>query len=141
MGLSPFQCCLVSQSTLFLSQESDVVVHSRMHLFMHLLCMWRIAREVLTWTGDRNKASADRHHTKPPLYVCCQKVWLSPRTSLSNFPHVNVVLALSLFLCLISVSSASVSVVGCMVSSGVPTLFVMCSCVSLHEVIMPEVCK
>ncbi len=58
-GLSPFQCCLGYQPPLFPSQESDAIVPSA-HAFI-----------------QRNKASADRHRTEPPLYVCGQKVWLS----------------------------------------------------------------
>lgn len=49
-----------------------------MHTFLQrCLCIWRISRESLTRTGERNKVSVDRHCTKPPIYVCGQKVWLS----------------------------------------------------------------
>ncbi len=77
MGLSPFQCCLGYQPPLFPSQESDAVVPSTHAFIQRCLRTWRTAREALTRTGERNKASADRHRTKPPLYVCGQKVWLS----------------------------------------------------------------
>ncbi len=76
-GLSPFQCCLGYQSPLFPSQESDAIVPSVHAFIQRCLRTWRTAREALTRTGERNKASADRHRTKPPLYVCGQKVWLS----------------------------------------------------------------
>ncbi len=76
-GLSPFQCCLGYQPPLFPSQESDPIVPSAHAFIQRCLRTWRTAREALTRTGERNKASADRHHTEPPLYVCGQKVWLS----------------------------------------------------------------
>ncbi len=51
-----------------------------MHAFVQrCLHTWRIAREALTRTGEKNKASADRHRTKSPFYVCRQKVWLSSK--------------------------------------------------------------
>ncbi len=51
-----------------------------MHAFIQrCLHTWWIAREAFTRTGERNKASADRHRTKPPFYVCGQKVWLSSK--------------------------------------------------------------
>uniref|UniRef100_A0A8C2EBD4 Gypsy retrotransposon integrase-like protein 1 n=1 Tax=Cyprinus carpio TaxID=7962 RepID=A0A8C2EBD4_CYPCA len=78
-GLSPFQCCLGYQPPLFPSQESDAVVPSAHAFIQRCLRTWRIAREALTRTGERNKASADRHRTKPPLYVCGQRVWLSTK--------------------------------------------------------------
>ncbi len=78
-GLSPFQCCLGYQPPLFPSQESDAIVPSAHAFIQRCLRTWRIAREALTRTGERNKASADRHRTKPPLYVCGQKVWLSSK--------------------------------------------------------------
>ncbi len=78
-GLSPFQCCLGYQPPLFPSQESDSIVPSTHAFIQRCLRTWRIAREALTRTGERNKASADRHRTKPPLYVCGQKVWLSSK--------------------------------------------------------------
>ncbi len=76
-GLSPFQCCLGYPPSLFPSQESDAVVPSTHAFIQRCLRTWRIAREALTRTGKRNKASADCHRTKPPLYACSQKVWLS----------------------------------------------------------------
>ncbi len=77
MGLSPIQCCLGYQPPLFPSQESEDVVPSEHAFIQRCLRTWRTAREALTRTGERNKASADRHRTKPPLYVCGQTVWLS----------------------------------------------------------------
>uniref|UniRef100_A0A8C1S753 Integrase catalytic domain-containing protein n=1 Tax=Cyprinus carpio TaxID=7962 RepID=A0A8C1S753_CYPCA len=82
-GLSPFQCCLGYQPPLFPTQESllrgDSVVPSAHAFIQRCLHTWRIAREALTRTSERNKASADRHRTKPPLYVCGQRVWLSTK--------------------------------------------------------------
>ncbi|KAI2655704.1 Transposon Tf2-11 polyprotein [Labeo rohita] len=78
-GLSPFQCCLGYQPPLFPSQESDAVVPSTHAFVQRCLRTWRIAREALTRTGERNKALADRHCIKPPPYVCGQKVWLSSK--------------------------------------------------------------
>ncbi len=77
--LSPFQCCLGYQPPIFPSQESDAVVPSAHAFVQRCLRIWRIAREAITWIGERNKASADHHRTKPPLYVCGQKVWLSSK--------------------------------------------------------------
>ncbi len=79
-GLSPFQCCLGYQPPLFPSQESDAIVLSAHAFIQRCLRTWRIVREALTRTGERNKASADRHRTKPPLYVYGQKVWLTSHT-------------------------------------------------------------
>ncbi len=79
MGLSPFQCCLGYQPPLFPSQESDAIVPSAHAFIQRCLRTWRIVREALTRTGKRNKASADRHRTKPPLYVYGQKVLLSSK--------------------------------------------------------------
>ncbi|KAL0172849.1 hypothetical protein M9458_033160, partial [Cirrhinus mrigala] len=76
-GLSPFQCCLGYQPPLFPSQESDAIVPSAHAFIRRCLRTWRLARQALIRTGERNKASADRHRSKPPLYVCGQKVWLS----------------------------------------------------------------
>ncbi len=75
--LSPFQCCLGYQPPIFPSQESDAVVPSAHAFVQRCLHTWRIAREAVTRTGERNKASADHHRTKPPLYMSGQKVWLS----------------------------------------------------------------
>uniref|UniRef100_A0A9J7WWR8 Gastrula zinc finger protein XlCGF57.1-like n=1 Tax=Cyprinus carpio carpio TaxID=630221 RepID=A0A9J7WWR8_CYPCA len=85
-GLSPFQCCLGYQPPLFPSQESDAVVPSAHAFIQRCLCTWRIAREALTRTGERNKASANCPRTKPPLYVCGQRVWLSTKDSNFRLP-------------------------------------------------------
>ncbi len=77
MGLSPFQCCLGYQPPLFPSQESGAIVPSAHAFIRRCLRTWRLARQALIRTGERNKTSADRHRSKPPLYVCGQKVWLS----------------------------------------------------------------
>ncbi len=78
-GLSPFQCCLGYQPPLFPSQEPDAIVPSAHAFIRRCLRTWRLARQALIRTGERNKALADRHRSKPPLYVCGQKVWLSTR--------------------------------------------------------------
>ncbi|KAL0147989.1 hypothetical protein M9458_056716, partial [Cirrhinus mrigala] len=44
--------------------------------------IWKRARETLLRVGARTKAQADRHRSKPPVYVVGQKVWLSS----SNIP-------------------------------------------------------
>jgi len=88
-GLSPFQCCLGYQPPLFPSQESDAIVPSAHAFIQRCLRTWRTAREALTQTGERNKTSADHHRTKPPLYVCGQKVWLSSQDLPFRLPHVN----------------------------------------------------
>ncbi|RXN09771.1 Retrotransposon-derived PEG10 [Labeo rohita] len=59
--------------------ESDAVVPSARAFVQRCLRTWRIAREALTQTGERNKALADHHRIKPPPYVCGQKVWLSSK--------------------------------------------------------------
>ncbi len=56
-GLSPFQCCLGYQPPLFPSQESDAIVPSAHAFIQRCLRTWKTAREALTWTGERNKAS------------------------------------------------------------------------------------
>ncbi len=76
-GLSPFQCCLDYEPPLFPSQVSDAIIPSAHALIRSCLRTWRFARQALIQTGERNKMSADRHRSKPPLYVCGQKVWLS----------------------------------------------------------------
>ncbi len=78
-GLSPFQCCLGYQPPLFPSQEPDAIVPSAHAFIRRCLRTWRLARQALIRTGERNKTLADRHRSKPPLYVCGQKVWLSTR--------------------------------------------------------------
>ncbi|XDV34465.1 hypothetical protein PO909_004623 [Leuciscus waleckii] len=78
-GLSPFQCCLGYQPPLFPSQETDAIVPSAQTFIQRCLRTWRLAREALSRTGERNRASADRHRSRPPLYVCGQKVWLSTK--------------------------------------------------------------
>ncbi len=85
-GLSPFQCCSGYQSPLFPSQESDAVVSSAHAFIQRCLRSWRITREALTRTGERNKVSADHHRTKPPLYVCGQNVWLSSKDIIFRLP-------------------------------------------------------
>ncbi len=75
-GLSPFQCCLGYQPPLFPLKNPMPLFHLCMRLFRDASVL---GGEALTRTGERNKASADHHRTKPPLYVCGQKVWLSSK--------------------------------------------------------------
>ncbi len=42
-----------------------------------ILSIWTRARETLLRVGACTKAKADRHRSKPPVYVVGQKVWLS----------------------------------------------------------------
>lgn len=74
-GLSPFQCCLGYQPPLFPLQESDASVPSAHAFIRRCLRMWRLARRALI--RARNRALADRHRPKPPLYMRGQRVWLS----------------------------------------------------------------
>ncbi len=83
-GLSPFQFCLGYQPPLFPSQESDAIVPSA-HAFVQIcLHIWRIAREALIRTGERNKALF-------PHFTCLvRRSGCLPKTLTSNFPHVNL---------------------------------------------------
>lgn len=90
MGLSAFQCCLGYQPPLIPSQESDAIVPSAHSLIQRCFCTWRLAREELSRTGEWNKASADRHSSKPPLYMCGQKIWLSTQNIPFKCPAHNL---------------------------------------------------
>ncbi|KAL0177380.1 hypothetical protein M9458_026274, partial [Cirrhinus mrigala] len=80
-GLSPFECSVGYQPPIFPSLESEVAVPSA-HAFVQR------ARETLVQVGARTKAKADRHRSRPPVYVVGSKVWLStkniPLRSVSN---------------------------------------------------------
>ncbi|KAL0195708.1 hypothetical protein M9458_009280, partial [Cirrhinus mrigala] len=80
-GLSPFECSLGYQPPIFPSLEPEVAVPSA-HAFVQR------ARETLLQVGARTKAKADRHRSRPPVYVVGSKVWLStkniPLRSVSN---------------------------------------------------------
>ncbi|XP_052466557.1 uncharacterized protein LOC128022809 [Carassius gibelio] len=87
-GLSPFECSVGYQPPIFPSMESEVAVPS-VHAFVQRCHRtWTRARETLLQVGARTKAKADRHRSRPPVYVVGQKVWLStkniPLRSISN---------------------------------------------------------
>ncbi len=87
-GLSPFECSLGYQPPLFPSMEYKVAVPSA-HVFVQICRRtWSRARQTLLQVGARTKVQADRHRSKPPVYVMGQKVWLSskniPLRSVSN---------------------------------------------------------
>ncbi|XDV33933.1 hypothetical protein PO909_004169 [Leuciscus waleckii] len=87
-GLSPFECSLGFQPPIFPSLESEVAVPSAHAFVQRCHRTWTRARETLLQVGARTKAKADRHRSKPPVYVAGQKVWLStkniPLRSVSN---------------------------------------------------------
>uniref|UniRef100_A0A8C1QKT9 Gypsy retrotransposon integrase-like protein 1 n=1 Tax=Cyprinus carpio TaxID=7962 RepID=A0A8C1QKT9_CYPCA len=87
-GLSPFKCSLGYQPPIFPSLESEVAVPSAHAFVQRCRRTWTRARETLLQAGGRMKAKADRHRSKPPVYVVGQKVWLStkniPLRSVSN---------------------------------------------------------
>ncbi len=78
-GLSPFECSLGYQPPIFSSLESEVAVPSAHAFVQKCRHTWRIARETLLRAGARTKAQADRHRSKPSVYVVGQKVWLSSK--------------------------------------------------------------
>lgn len=87
-GLSPFECSLGYQPPIFPSTESEVTVPSAHAFIQRCRHAWSRARETLLRVGARTKAKADRHRSKPPVYVVGQRVWLStkniPLRSVSN---------------------------------------------------------
>ncbi len=87
-GLSPFKCSLGYQPPIFPSLESEVAVPSAHAFVQRCHRTWTRARETLLQVGRRMKAKADRHRSKPPVYVVGQRVWLStkniPLRSVSN---------------------------------------------------------
>ncbi len=78
-GLSPFECSLGYQPPIFQSMESEVAVPSAHAFVQRCSRTWRRARESILQVGSRTKAQADRHRSKPPVYVVGQKVWLSSK--------------------------------------------------------------
>ncbi|XDV36908.1 hypothetical protein PO909_006622 [Leuciscus waleckii] len=87
-GLSPFKSSLGYQPPIFPSLESEVVVPSAHAFVQRCRRFWARAHKTLLQVGKRMKAKADRHRSKPPVYVVGQKVWLSskniPLRSVSN---------------------------------------------------------
>ncbi len=57
--------------------ESEVAVPSAHAFVQRCHRTWTRARETLLRVGACTKAKADRHRSKPPVYVVGQKVWLS----------------------------------------------------------------
>ncbi len=78
-GQSPFECSLGYQPPIFPSLESEVAVPSAHAFVQRCRRTWRKARQALLQVGARTKAQADRHRSKPPVYVVVQKVWLSSK--------------------------------------------------------------
>ncbi|KAI2666212.1 Transposon Tf2-6 polyprotein [Labeo rohita] len=78
-GLSPFECSLGYQPPVFSSMESEVAVPSAHAFVQRCRRTWSKARQTLLQVGARTKAQADRHRSKPPVYVVGQKVWLSSK--------------------------------------------------------------
>ncbi len=78
-GLSPFECSLGYQPPIFSSLESEVAVPSAHAFVQRCRRTWSRARQTLLQVGARTKAKADRHRSKPPVYVVGQKVWLSSK--------------------------------------------------------------
>ncbi len=76
-SLSHFECSLGYQPPIFPSLESEVAVPSAHAFVQKCRHTWRRARETLLRVGAHTKAQADRHRSKPPIYVVGQKVWLS----------------------------------------------------------------
>ncbi|RXN02924.1 Pol poly [Labeo rohita] len=68
--------------------ESEVAVPSAHAFVQRCHRTWTRARETLLQVGARTKAKADRHRSRPPVYVVGSKVWLStkniPLQSVSN---------------------------------------------------------
>ncbi|KAI2646233.1 Transposon Tf2-6 polyprotein [Labeo rohita] len=87
-GLSPFECSLGYQPPIFPSLESKVAVPSAHAFVQRCHRTWTRARKTLLQVGARTKAKADRHRSRPPVYVVGSKVWLStkniPLRSVSN---------------------------------------------------------
>ncbi len=72
-------CSLGYQPPLFPSMESEVAVPSAHAFVQRCHRTWTRARETLLRVGACTKAKADRHRSKPPVYVVGQKVWLSTK--------------------------------------------------------------
>ncbi len=87
-GLSPFECSVGYQPPIFPSLESEVAVPSAHAFVQRCHRTWTRARETLLQVGARTKVKADRHRSRPPVYVVGSKVWLStkniPLRSVSN---------------------------------------------------------
>ncbi len=78
-GLSPFECSLGYQPPIFSSLESEVAVPSAHAFVQRCRRTWSRARQTLLQVGARTKAKADRHRSRPPVYIVGQRVWLSSK--------------------------------------------------------------
>ncbi len=78
-GLSPFEGSLGYQPPIFSSLESEVAVPSAHAFVQRCRRTWSRARQTLLQVGARTKAKADRHRSRPPVYVVGQEVWLSSK--------------------------------------------------------------
>ncbi|XP_058654944.1 uncharacterized protein LOC131553967 [Onychostoma macrolepis] len=85
MGLSPFECSLGYQPPIFPSLESEVAVPSAHAFVQRCHRTWRRARETLLRMGARTKAQADRHRSKPPVYVIGQRTTRSVTTAFDDY--------------------------------------------------------
>ncbi|KAG1939621.1 hypothetical protein F2P79_017000 [Pimephales promelas] len=76
------------QPPIYPTLESKVVVPSAHAFVQRCHHMWTRARKTLLQVGACTEAKADRHQSKPPIYVVGQKVWLStwniPLRTISN---------------------------------------------------------
>ena len=70
--LSPFECCLSYQPTLFPSQEQEVSVQRCKRT-------WRVRRTSLVRAAARMKEQADRRTRPAPTYRVGQRLWLSTK--------------------------------------------------------------
>ncbi len=82
-GLSPFEGSLGYQPPIFSSLESEVAVPSAHAFVQRCRRTWSRARQTLLQVGARTKAKADRHRSRPPVYVVGQKCGFHLRTFLS----------------------------------------------------------
>ncbi len=90
-GLSPFECSVGYQPPIFPNLESEVAVPSAHAFVQRCHRTWTRARETLLQVGSRTKAKADRHRSRPPVYVVGQKkCGFLPRTFLSAPCPINL---------------------------------------------------
>ncbi|KAI2659925.1 Transposon Tf2-9 polyprotein [Labeo rohita] len=83
--------CMVARNPSSWSQQLSMVDRGPLRsltLVQRCRRTWSRARETLVQVGARTKAKADRHRSRPPVYVVGSKVWLStkniPLRSVSN---------------------------------------------------------
>ena len=76
IGLSPFQCSLGYQPSLFPSQETEVAVPSVRALLRRCQRVWKAAWHSMLSNQDRVQRAANRQRVPTPAYRPGQKVWL-----------------------------------------------------------------